>query len=46
MMYELVSFLVIFVGLGTAVYALCKLEARDEVARQPTQRMPVVRRKL
>ncbi len=45
MMYELVSFLVIFIGLGIAVYALIRLEARDEIARQPTERMPVVRRK-
>ncbi len=45
MMYELVSFIIVLSFLGIAVYALIRLEAKDEIARQPTQRMPVVRRK-
>jgi hypothetical protein len=44
-MYELLSFLIMFSFLGTAVYAFIRLEVRDEIARQPTQRMPIVRRK-
>ncbi len=45
MIYECLSFLIVLIALGTAVYALCRFEARDEIARQPTERMPIVGRK-
>ena len=46
MMYALLSFLVIFTGLGTLVYWLCKLEEKEELSREKTQKIKAVERKL
>jgi len=41
-MYMLLSFLIIFVGMGILVYVLIKAEARYRTEEQPTERISAI----